>query len=125
MFIYTKLLYVYFTESVPNDGADAMSMLPLVALMIGALVTALSVALLFALALRRRRATTGSPRAAALPEKLKPGVPSGEQQLDINHDHYVVSYTLKSMGSGSDGEQQQQQQSQQRQPDILTARYGK
>lgn len=97
-------------------------MLPLVALMIGALVTALSVALLFALALRKRRATTGNPRgcAAALPEKLKPGAPPGEQQphvMDINHDHYVVSYTLKSMG-GADNEQQQ------RQPDILTARYG-
>ncbi|KAF4528137.1 hypothetical protein B566_EDAN011153 [Ephemera danica] len=89
------------TESVLSDGGDAMSMLPLVALMIGALVTALSVALLFALALRRRRATGGSPRAAALPEKLKPGVPSGEQQLDINHDHYVVSYTLKSMDAAA------------------------
>ncbi|XP_059473579.1 hemicentin-2-like isoform X5 [Neocloeon triangulifer] len=96
------------TDSVPSDGADALSLLPLIALMIGALVTGLSVALLFAVALRKRRHSDGT-----IAQKSK--APSGEPQvMDINHDHYVVSYTLKSMP----------EQPEQRQPDILTARYG-
>ena len=92
------------------DGPDALSLLPLIALMIGALVTALSVALLFAVALRKRRHTDAGGSHG---EKSKPA--NGEPQvMDINHDHYVVSYTLKSMN----------EQPKQRQPDILTARYG-
>ncbi|XP_065354014.1 hemicentin-1-like isoform X6 [Cloeon dipterum] len=98
-------------DSVPSDGTDALSLLPLIALMIGALVTGLSVALLFAVALRKRRHNEGGT-----PHGEKSKAPSGEPQvMDINHDHYVVSYTLKSMP--------EQPERQQRQPDILTARY--
>jgi hypothetical protein len=108
--VFSALTDLTIADSVPSDGTDALSLLPLIALMIGALVTALSVALLFAVALRKRRHNDG-----AAPHGEKSKAPSGEPQvMDINHDHYVVSYTLKSMP----------EQPEQRQPDILTARYG-
>nr|CAD7395525.1 unnamed protein product [Timema poppensis] len=111
------------TESVSGDGGAGMSVIPLAALLTGAVLT-LGIAVLFVavLAVRRRRGhhhrhvPQGTHFAHELdPESVKQKVPPGpptrqNSMLEINHgdQRYVVSYTLKSATECGD-----------HQPDIL------
>ena len=139
-------------EPVSIDGGVGLSVVPLAALLTGAVLTlGIAVLLVAVLAVRRRRDPhhhhhhhyhhQGVPHQMELEavkqQKVPPagGLQSASRQnslLEINHgEHrYVVSYTLKSAADCS--QQQQQQQSQQhqqqpseRQPDILNTPRGK
>jgi len=136
-------------EPVSIDGGVGLSVVPLAALLTGAVLTlGIAVLLVAVLAVRRRRdphhhhhhhyhhqgVSHQMDMEAVKQQKVPPtgGLQSASRQnslLEINHgEHrYVVSYTLK---SAADCSQQQQQQSQQqqpteRQPDILNTPRGK
>jgi hypothetical protein len=140
--------FVFIVESVSGDGGVGLSVVPLAALLTGAVLTlGIAVLLVAVLAVRRRRDAhhlhhhyhqQGVPHQMELEavkqQKVPPtgGLQSASRHnslLEINHgEHrYVVSYTLKS--AADCGEQQQQSQQQQqpsdRQPDILNTPRGK
>lgn len=121
------------TESVSGEGGVGLSVVPLAALLTGAVFTlGIAVLLVAVLAVRRRRDPHhhhhhhGAPHQMELETVKQQKVPpTGGLQpasrhnslLEINHgEHrYVVSYTLKSAADCG----QQQQQPSERQPDIL------
>lgn len=117
-----------------------MSVVPLAALLTGAVLTlGIAVLLVAVLAVRRRRdphhhhhhsAPHQIELEAVKQQKVPPaGGPQSASRhnslLEINHgEHrYVVSYTLKS--AAECGQQLQQQQPSERQPDILNTPRGK
>jgi hypothetical protein len=134
---------------VPINEGISLSVVPLAALLTGAVVTlGIAVLLVAVLAVRRRRDhhhhhryhNQGAPHQMELEaEKQQKVPPTGGLQsvsrqnslLEINHgEHrYVVSYTLKSAADCGQQQQQSQQQPQQqaseRQPDILNTPRGK
>ena len=146
---------VLVTESVSGDGGVGLSVVPLAALLTGAVLTlGIAVLLVAVLAVRRRRDPhhhhhhhfhhQGVPHQMELEavkqQKVPPtgGMESASRHnslLEINHgEHrYVVSYTLKSAADCGQQQQQQSQQQQQpqppqpseRQPDILNTPRGK
>lgn len=119
-----------------------MSIVPLAALLTGAVFTlGIAVLLVAVLAVRRRRDPHhhlhGAPHQMELEavkqQKVPPtgGLQPASRQnslLEINHgEHrYVVSYTLKSAADcGQQQQESQQQQPSERQPDILNTPRGK
>jgi hypothetical protein len=121
-----------------------LSIVPLAALLTGAVLTlGIAVLLVAVLAVRRRRDRHhhhhhhGAPHQMELEAVKQQKIPpTGELQpssrhnslLEINHgEHrYVVSYTLKSAADcGQQQQQPQQQQPSERQPDILNTPRGK
>ncbi|PSN34300.1 hypothetical protein C0J52_25670 [Blattella germanica] len=134
------LIVVVTTEPVSGDGGVGLSVVPLAALLTGAVLTlGIAVLLVAVLAVRRRRDPhhmhhhhSGPHQMELEAVKQQKVPPSGGLQpasrhnslLEINtgEHRYVVSFTLK---SASDcGQQQQQPPPPERQPDILNTPRG-
>lgn len=113
-----------------SDGSNGISIVPLAALLTGALLTlGIAVLLIVVLAIRRRREAHFNENLGHCTHQLEldqvkqqkmspqPSRPNSMLEINTGEHRYVVAYTLKSASEcGPEGE---------RQPDILNTPRGK